>query len=106
MPNTVLLLGAGFSKNWGGLVASQVGYDLMARLQGNAQLTAMLNRTNFEDTLTLFQGAYLNQRAPEYEERLILFQGALFRMFDRMNRYFQSRPFEFQTRFPAVLRNF
>ena len=40
--NTVLLLGAGFSKNWYGLVAKQVTSELMARLQNNTQLTDML----------------------------------------------------------------
>jgi hypothetical protein len=97
MPHTILLLGAGSSRNWGGLLASQVSSDLMARLQGDAQLTRMLNRTNFEDTLTQVQGNYLHSRTPENEERLKLLQDALSSMFDRMNKYFQSRTFEFSS---------
>jgi hypothetical protein len=95
MPNTILLLDAGFSKNWDGLVASQVTGDLMGRLQNHPQLIGMLNRMNFEDTLTQIQNDYLHSRSGEHEERLLVFQEALSNMFDRMNRQFQSRQFEF-----------
>src|SRR5947209_17448060 len=95
MPNAVLLLGAGFSKNWGGLLASEVTNDLTARLQNNSQLVSLLNRMNFEDTLSRIQGDYLHSRTTEHEQRLIVFQTALSDMFDRMNRHFQSQQFEF-----------
>ena len=93
--NTFLLLGAGFSKNWNGFVASEVRSDLMSRLQSNAQLITILNRMNFEDALTQVQGEYLHSRTSESEQRLALFQGALSDMFARMNRQFQSQQFEF-----------
>jgi hypothetical protein len=104
--NTILLLGAGFSKNWDGLVASQVRNDLMSRLQGDARLATMLNRTNFEDALTQLQKEYLHTRTPESEQRLTLFQDALRSMFDRMNRQFQSRQFEFSNDAPPKLQKF
>jgi hypothetical protein len=95
--NTALLLGAGFSRNWGGLVASQVTSDLMARLQSNAQLTSLLNRMNFEDALTIVQGDYVRSRNRDSEERLTSLQEALSSMFVRMNRHFQSQQFEFSS---------
>jgi hypothetical protein len=95
MVNAVLLLGAGFSRNWGGLVSSQVTSDLMGRLQNDARAAAMLNRMNFEDALAQIQSEYLHSRTPESEARLTAFQAALSGMFSRMNRHFQSRPFEF-----------
>jgi hypothetical protein len=106
MPNTILLLGAGFSRNWGGLVANQVSNDLMARLQSNAQLTSMLNRMNFEDTLTRVQGDYLHSRTPENEQRLKLFQDALSSMFDRMNKQFQLQQFEFSNEVSRSFQKF
>jgi hypothetical protein len=51
MVNTVLLLGAGFSRNWSGLVSNQVTNDLMGRLQADPRAISMLNRMSFEDAL-------------------------------------------------------
>jgi len=95
MPNTILLLGAGFSKNWDGLVSSQVTSDLMGRLQNDAHVVGLLNRVNFEDALAQLQAEYLRSRTAENETRLMAFQGALSGMFGRMNGHFQSRSFEF-----------
>ena len=104
--NSVLLLGAGFSKNWDGLVARQVSSDLMARLQSDAQLTRMLNRMNFEDALTQLQNEYLHSRTADSERRLGLLQEALSSMFDRMNRHFQSQRFEFSNDVSRSLQKF
>ena len=104
--NAVLLLGAGFSKNWNGLIASQISSDLMSRLQTDAQLIAMLNRLNFEDALTEVQREYLHRRTAESEQRLVLLQNALSNMFDRMNRQFQSQPFEFSNDVSRSLQKF
>jgi hypothetical protein len=95
MPNAILLLGAGFSRNWGGLVASQVTSDLMGRLQNDARAVSMLNRMNFEDALAQLQGEFLHGRTVESETRLVSFQNALSGMFARMNSHFRSATFEF-----------
>jgi hypothetical protein len=95
MPSTILLLGAGFSKNWNGLVANEVTNDLMAQLQGDPHLLGLLHRMNFEDVLSRLQNDYLHSRTAECQSRLTAFQTALSGTFDRMNRSFQSRQFEF-----------
>ena len=59
MPNVILLLGAGFSKNWNGLLAAEVTTDLMSRLQGDPNLLELLNSKNFEDALSLLQAEFL-----------------------------------------------
>lgn len=95
MPNNILLLGAGFSRNWNGLLASQVTSDLMGRLQSDAQLRALLNKQNFEDVLAQVQRDYLLRKTPESMARLAAIQTALAGMFGRMNKQFESRQFEF-----------
>jgi len=52
MRNFVLLTGAGFSKNWGGLTAREITNYLTSRLQNNPDLLQALNRGNFEDVLS------------------------------------------------------
>jgi len=103
MPNSILLLGAGFSKNWNGLIAREVTNDLMAQLQNDAHLLALLDQMNFEDVLARLQSDYLSSRTVEDGARLAAFQTALSGIFDRMNRSFQPRQFEFST---AVARSF
>src|SRR6266478_2019831 len=95
MANTALFLGAGFSKNWHGLLATEVTAHLMSRFQGDAYLFNLLHRNNFEDALSLLQRDYLHSRTTLSEARLTAFQAALSDIFDSMNRQFQSRQFEF-----------
>lgn len=95
MPNVVTLLGAGFSKNWNGLLATEVTAHLMAQLQSDAYLFNLLHRNNFEDALAQLQRAYVHSRLPSDETRLTTFQTVLSDIFDRMNTQFQSRQFEF-----------
>ena len=59
MPNTILLLGAGFSKNWNGPLATEVTAHLISLLQGDAYLCDLLHRTNFEDALSQLQTEFL-----------------------------------------------
>jgi hypothetical protein len=93
--NAIVLFGAGFSKNWHGLLAADVTSHLMSHFQSDAYLLAMLNKQNFEDVLARLQGDYLHSRSTEHEMRLTAFQTAVSEMFDSMNRLFQSRQFEF-----------
>jgi hypothetical protein len=98
MPNVILLLGAGFSKNWDGPLATEVTAHLMSRLQGDAYLCDLLNRMNFEDVLSQLQTEFLllgKSKYPLQETRLTEFEAALSALFDRMNKQFQSRQFEF-----------
>jgi len=93
--NCILLLGAGFSKNWEGRLARELTNDLMGRLQDNPYLTALLNQMNCEDALVQVQEQYLRTRSDEDERRLHLLQQAISNVFDRMNQHFEGRQFEF-----------
>jgi hypothetical protein len=98
MPNVILLLGAGFSKNWNGLLATEVTAHLMSRFQSDANLLALLNKQNFEDVLARLQGDYLYSRTAEHETRFKAFQAALSEIFDHMNSQFEARrQFEFSS---------
>lgn len=106
MSNAILLLGAGFSKNWNGLIASEVTNDLMAQLQNDAHLLSLLHTMNFEDVLASLQSDYLRSRAAEDGARLTAFQATLSGIFDRMNKQFQSRQFEFSNDISRSFRKF
>lgn len=98
MPNILLLLGAGFSKNWNGPLATEVTAHLMSRLQGDAHVCDLLNRMNFEDVLSQLQAEFLLLGKSAYrpqEVRLTAFEAALSALFDSMNKHFQSLQFEF-----------
>ena len=105
MPNVILLLGAGFSKNWHGLLATEVTNDLMSRLQDDAYLLELLDKNNFEDALFQLQTDFLllgHSKNALQEERLDKFQKALSGVFDRMNNHLQSVKFDFQMMSPAA----
>lgn len=93
----ILLLGAGFSKNWGAPIASEFFAALIAdhEIRGNQQVHALLwaNRTNFENALAQLQQNYRqNQRANS--EPLLIMQRAMVRVFERMNNIFKGQDFE------------
>jgi hypothetical protein len=100
MPNIILLLGAGFSKNWNGPLATEVTAHLMSRLQDDASVCDLLNKMNFEDVLSQLRAEFLllgKSKYPPHEARLTAFEAALSAEFDRMNKQFQSRHFEFSS---------
>jgi hypothetical protein len=59
MANVILLLGAGFSKNWNGPLATEVTSHLMARLRDDTNVCDLLNSMNFEDALLKLQTDFL-----------------------------------------------
>jgi SIR2-like protein len=92
-----LLLGAGFSRNWGGWVASEAFEYLLGapEILADTQLRDLLWKHQlgggFEDALAELQGGTSYARQPWTPEQLVKFQGAVGRMFDDMNRAFLSR---------------
>jgi len=106
MPNFVLLTGAGFSKNWGGLVAREITSALMSQLQNNPHLLQVLNRANFEDVLSQVQSEYLHARTAENQSRLDAMQQVLENVFSRMNAHFATVPFEFSNDIAHSIRKF
>jgi SIR2-like domain len=106
MPNFVLLTGAGFSKNWGGLVAREITNALMSKLQNNPYLLHALNRANFEDVLSQVQSECLNTRTAENERRLDAMQQALEDVFGRMNAHIATVQFEFSNDIAHSIQKF
>lgn len=97
----LLLLGAGFSRNWGGWLASEVFEWLLGHpaVQGRPDTKRMLwsaqrSGEGFEGALSELQRAYVT--APEkHREALIEMQNAIAEMFDDMNKGMHLRQFEF-----------
>src|ERR1700730_6723043 len=89
MPH-ILLLGAGFSRNWGGWLASEIGDALLQRVADDRYLSDILNRCPaFEDALSLLQGEASS--GPQGKERLGKFENAIVQIFTQMNRSFAQR---------------
>ena len=93
-----LLLGSGFSRNWGGWVASEAFEYLLGcpEIIKDERLRDLLWKHQlgggFEDALAeLQQAASLGSGQAWSHAQLIGFQGAVGRMFDDMNRAFLSR---------------
>lgn len=98
----MILLGAGFSRNWGGWLASEAFEYLLGctEISRDIQLRRLLwkhqETGGFEDALDELQTTYL--RDPTGTERqLTVFQAAIGRMFTDMNRAFlEMVDWEFQ----------
>jgi hypothetical protein len=87
MPNYVLLLGAGFSRNWDAPLAAEVANSLLQEVTDDAHLQALLRRhsRNFENALSEVQREYLHASSSvEAKKRLDRLQGAIATMFDRL----------------------
>jgi hypothetical protein len=109
MANVILLLGAGFSKNWNGPLANELSAHLMSLLQSDAHVCDLLNVMNFEDVLSQLQTEFLllgKSKYPLQEKRLTAFEAAISTIFDRMNKQFQSRQFEFSQDVSRSVRDF
>ena len=86
--NCILLIGAGFSYNWGGRLASEVRAELQSRLSHEPHLAQLLNKADFESALATIQAAH-ERRGDERSLQLI--QSAISDVFSAMNRSFQRR---------------
>jgi hypothetical protein len=103
----ILLLGAGFSRNWGGWLTSEITTNLGTRLEGDSHLTGLLQRNaNFEEALADAKTEYSRSRGAEALVRLQRFQGALAASFADMNKTLAQIRFEFQEDHGPVDRRF
>jgi hypothetical protein len=98
--DNVALLGAGFSRNWGAPLASEVANDLVQQVGGDdlyLQTLLTKNEKNFETALSQIQGEYISSpSSPERRERLEKLQGAIGSMFEKLNASFEGlSDFEF-----------
>jgi len=96
MPNHILLLGAGFSRNWGGWLASEA-FEYLLGSPEIAHDEAIKNllwrhkvRGGFEAALADLQAEYVGRRDQHTKDRLARFQAAVSSMFRDMNRAFDK----------------
>lgn len=99
MANRILLLGAGFSRNWGGPLASEMFDSLLGEpeVEHDAELRRVLwehkDAGGFESALAKVQDDLrLNPGAPDLKRRLDAFQAAIHRIFAALDRGFAARP--------------
>jgi hypothetical protein len=94
----VLLLGAGFSNNWGGPLASRVFDWLLSspEISGDDHLKQCLwhhqNAGGFENALAQVQIEFLASPSDENKERLENFQRAINNIFAVMESGFSAMP--------------
>jgi hypothetical protein len=107
-----LLLGAGFSRNWHGLLASEVFDHLLGEPEVMADpylrpLVFKHRTSGFEQALSEVQADY-RRDAAQYGKALTGIQTAIARIFDRMNRSYKQNPkgIEFQNFKHLMLRTF
>ena len=95
--NCILLLGAGFSRNWGGWLASEAfEYLLGCPEVDQALLWKHKRRGGFEAALAELQDEHTRSAAKAPDERLRNLQAAVLRMFADMDKAFAATNFEFQ----------
>ena len=85
-----LLLGAGFSRNWGGWFASEVADDLLWRLRAQPQLCEILVDRGFEDAIHEIQTRFRANNGALND--LLALQAAIEQTFRAMNLAFVERP--------------
>lgn len=89
--NYLLLLGAGFSRNWGGWLASEVFEYLLGCSELDADTKRLLwskkNAGGFEDALAELEKQSINGQP---HPRLIKFTAAIIGMFQQMDQAFQK----------------
>lgn len=108
--NSVLLLGAGFSRNWGGWLADEAFEYLLGCRQIDAGLKKLLwdnkRRGGFEAALAELQDAHFSSNRGPPEERLTNLLSAILQMFKDMDEAFSDVEFEFQNEIAYQVRSF
>jgi hypothetical protein len=90
----ILLTGAGFSYNWGGMLASEVYDYLLGCTELDEETRRLLRRDrNFEDVLAALQ----NATDTEGTRRCATLTSVLVGMFNEMGLNFMQRDFEFRS---------
>src|SRR5690349_20364729 len=88
----ILLVGAGFTHNWRGLLASEVMNHLHGRIKGDQPLDDILHRTgNFEEALSQLQLEYVSQQTSATRARLDHLQSAILEVFGNMDQALADR---------------
>jgi hypothetical protein len=108
--NFVLLVGAGFSRNWGGWLANEAFEYLLGCPQVDADIRALLwshrKTDGFEGALATLQQEHLSKKDSSSEERLRKLQDAITLMFGAMDTAFDGINFEFQSDIEYLVQSF
>jgi hypothetical protein len=99
----ILLLGAGFSRNWGAPLANEITGSLLGELHDDAVLAERLRNGPFEDAFAGFQRPSGDD---ENSKRLRRLQDAVTSLFSRMNAALASTSFEFENDVANSIRMF
>jgi hypothetical protein len=107
----LLLTGAGFSRNWGGWLASEAFEYLLGAPELDEGLRHILWKSKaqgggFEDALAELQEEYNRSQDARAEKALRGLQGAIVGMFNYMDQAFAGTTFEPQNRDEYLVRNF
>lgn len=98
-----LLIGAGFTRNWGGPLSDEVTGSLLGDLHDDAELAAALRKGPFEDAFQGFQRPAGSARISDGQRR---FRDAVTNLFTRLNLTLLEVPFEFSDDERFSIRNF
>ena len=92
MSARIVLLGAGFSRNWGGWLASEAFEYLLGCPQVDSDIRKLLwryqRKGGFEDALTQLQDEFARKQDAHTEQRLAKLQDAIRQMFGDMDKAF------------------
>jgi len=107
----ILLTGAGFSRNWGGWLASEAFEYLIGCTELDGDLKALLWKGKatgggFEDALADLQIEYARTAHPATKKRLDTLQSALAGMFNAMDNAFATTAFESTNDSRFMIRTF
>lgn len=96
-PNDYLLLGAGFSRNWGGWLANEAFEYLLGCPEVDEPLRHLLwtnKDKGFEEVLAILQAEDAHRGSASGDQRLRKLEEALSRMFEDMNKAFENIQFD------------
>ena len=108
----ILLIGAGFSRNWGGWLSDDVTDYLLTcdEVRKDQEIRQVLSRFRrsggFESALSAVQADFLRAGDTTLTERVRGFQATILRMFADMDRAFSDTNFEFQNDIRYLVRTF
>lgn len=108
--NNVLLLGAGFSRNWGGWLANECFEYLLGCPQIDAGIRQLLwkhrRSGGFEAALADLQEEYFRRKDAISSQNLSRLQAPIVAMFGDMDKAFSDVRFEFQAQVQFMVRSF
>src|SRR5438105_1221774 len=111
MDHHILLLGAGFSRTWGGWLAAEAFEYLLGCSQVHGSVRELLwsykDRGGYEEALACLQTAGAQHPGSLVERDLVNLESAILGMFDAMDRAFsQVRDFHAKNNFGASVIGF